>query len=84
MVLTKAHRQQVVLLWVGIGLTWGTTLAVELLLLGARAPLAMVITTALSLVIGILMTRRTVTPRQRAEITVRDLRDRRRRRELTR
>ena len=77
MVLTKARRQHLVLSWIGIALTWVTSLALEIELLGDLAPLAIAITTTIALFVGIQMTRRALTPHRRANIKVDDLRHRR-------
>ena len=77
MVLTKARRQHLVLSWIGIAVTWVTSLALELELLGDRAPMAIAITTTVALFVGILVTRRALAPHRRANITVDDLRHRR-------
>jgi uncharacterized membrane protein len=79
MILTRARRQQLTLSWIGIVVTWVASLGLELALLGDRAPLAIAITSGLLLVVGIVLTRRVLTPHRRARITVGDLRQRRRR-----
>ncbi len=80
MVLTRARRQQVLLLWIGIGLAWGASIALEIMLLESAVPVAVVVTTTLAVVIGVVMTRRATSMPRRAAIKVHDLRSRRVRR----
>ena len=80
MPMTKARRQQLLLGWVGIALTWLASVVLEILLLGSEALLAVVATTTVALVVGVHLTRRVMAPHRRASITVGDLRGRLQRR----
>jgi hypothetical protein len=76
MPMTKARRQQLLLGWVGVALTWVATVVLEVVLLGSEAVLAVVVTTTVALIVGVQLTRRITAPHQRASITVGDLRGR--------
>jgi hypothetical protein len=75
--MTRARRQQLLLGWIGIALTWFASVVLEVVLLGSDAPLAVVVTTTVALIVGVLLTRRAMAPHRRASITVGDLRERR-------
>jgi hypothetical protein len=77
MPMTKARRQQLVLGWFGIALTWAASVILEVVLLGTEAVLAVVVTTTVALIVGVQLTRRAMAPHRRASITVGDLRERR-------
>ena len=80
MPMTKARRQQLLLGWGGIALTWAASVVLEVVLLGDQAVLAVVVTTAVALIVGVQLTRKVTAPHQRATITVGDLRARLQRR----
>ena len=74
MPMTRARRQYLVLAWTGVVLTWIASVVLEVLLLDERAPLAMTITSAIALVVGLVATRRAFTEPGRASIKIDDLR----------
>jgi len=74
--MTKARRQQLLLGWAGIALTWAASVVLEVVLLGSDAVLAALVTTTVALIVGVQLTRRVMAPHQRASITVGDLRGR--------
>ena len=76
MALTKARRQQLILGWCGIAVTWIASVVLEIVLLGARALVAVSVTTIVAAAVGAQLTRKVTTPHQRATITVGDLRGR--------
>jgi hypothetical protein len=76
MPMTKARRHQLLLGWAGIALTWAASVVLEVVLLGSEAVLAVAVTTAAALIVGVQLTRRVMAPLQRATITVGDLRAR--------
>jgi hypothetical protein len=77
MPITKARRQQLLLGWAGIALTWIASVVLEVVLLGTEALLAIAATTTVALIVGVQLTRRVMAPHRRASITVGDLRTRR-------
>jgi hypothetical protein len=76
MPMTKARRQQLLLGWAGIALTWVASVVLEVVLLGSEAALAVVVTTTVALIVGVQLTRKVTAPHRRASITVGDLRAR--------
>jgi hypothetical protein len=78
MPITKAQRRQILLGWSGIALTWAASLVFEIAILGRGAVLAVavVVTTAVALAVGVQLKRRVRTPIRRASITVSELRGR--------
>jgi hypothetical protein len=77
MPMTKARRQQLLLGWGGIALTWAASVVLEVVLLGDEAVLAVVISTMVAVIVAVQLTRRVMAPHRRATITVGDLRTRR-------
>jgi hypothetical protein len=77
MPINKAQRQQLILGWCGISITWLASVVLEILLLGSGAILAIGVTTTVAAVVGVFVTRKVTTPHRRASITVGDLRGRR-------
>ena len=75
--MTKARKQQLVLGWGGIAVTWVASAVLEIVLLRERAFVAVLVTTTIAAIAGVLLTRRVMTPHRRATITVGDLRGRR-------
>jgi hypothetical protein len=76
MPITKAQRRQIYLGWGGIALAWAASLVFEIAVLGSRAVIPVVVTTAVALAIGVHLKRRATTPIVRASITVNELRSR--------
>ena len=76
MSMTKARRQQLILGWSGIAITWLASVVLEIVLLGTGAYLAAAVTTTAAVIAVVQLTRRAMTPHRRASITVGDLRAR--------
>ena len=74
MTLTRPKRQQLILGWIGIGVTWSASCVVEIMLLSERAGLALGLTTTVAVGAGALVTKRLTAPEGRASIKVSDLR----------
>lgn len=74
MTLTRPRRQQLILAWIGIGVTWSGSCVLEIMLLSERVGLALVLTTTAAAGAGALATRRATAREGRARIKVSDLR----------
>ena len=74
MTLNRPQRHQLIRAWIGIGVTWSASCAVEILLLSEGVALALAATTTAALFAGALVTRRLTAHQGRANIKVSDLR----------
>lgn len=74
MTLTRPRRHQLILGWIGIGVTWSASCVVEIMLLSERVGLALALTTTVAVGAGAVVTKRLTTREGRASIKVSDLR----------
>jgi len=74
MTLNRPQRHQLILAWIGIGVTWSASCAVEMFLLTEGVALALAATTIAAVCAGALATRRLTAHQGRASIKVSDLR----------
>ena len=74
MTLTRPRRQQLILSWIGIGVTWAASCVVVIMLLSERVGLALAFTTTVAVGAGAFVTKRLTAREGRASIKVSDLR----------
>jgi hypothetical protein len=80
MTLTRPRRHQLILTWIGIGVTWTASCVLEVMLLSERVGLVLALTTTIAVCAGAIATKKLTAREHRASIKVSDLRAARSRR----